>query len=122
MKFKKGDHRTHLFKLPIADYTTGGTLYFAAKEVPDNDVTDAAAVINKSFTDADVTTNATHAIWTCAFDPDDISGVNFEDGEDEKEFKGEFQWVEDDGTRHSYPDNNSYIQVIVYADIKRGPA
>ena len=119
MEFKKGDNVNHSFKLPIGDYTTGGTLYFTAKPAVDNDATDAAAVIDKSFTDSDVTEDSTYATWALAFEPGDITGVNFSNGEKAKKYLGEFQWVESDGTVHSYPADDNFIEVIIYADIKR---
>lgn len=120
MTFKKGDNVNHSFKLPIGDYTPGGTLYFTAKPEIDNDTSDAAAVINKSFADSLVVLDATHATWPLAFLPADIVGVNFENGETNKEYIGEFQWIEDDGTIHSYPDNDDFINVVIYADVRRG--
>lgn len=122
MEFKKGDRRVHYFKLPIADYSTGGTLFFAAKPAVDNDTTDAAAVINKSFTDAVVTLDATHATWTLEFLPADIVSVNFTNGETKKKYKGEFQFVPTSGYPVTFPDDDSYIEVTIYADIKRAVA
>lgn len=119
MKFKRGDTARHYFKLPIASYATGGTLFFAAKSIPDNDNTDSLAVIDKSFTDSVVTTNATHAIWTMDFDPADITAT-FTDGSSSKEYKGEFQYVDGDGNPTSFPSDDDYINVIIYADIKVG--
>ncbi|MCA9325948.1 hypothetical protein KDA23_07895 [Candidatus Saccharibacteria bacterium] len=118
MKFKKGDDVTHTFKLPVAEYTAGGTLYFTAKPVVDNDATDAAAVIDKSFGDAD-STDSSYATWSCAFEPGDITGVNFSNGEKKKSYLGEFQWIESDGTVHTYPADDNFIEVIIYADIRR---
>lgn len=122
MTFKKGDNQTHYFKLPIADYVEGGTLYFVAKPAVDNDATDAAAVIDKSFTDSVVTEDAEYATWELEFEPGDITGVNFSDGENSKKYIGEFQLVAADGSVSSFPDNNNYIEVIIYADIKRATA
>lgn len=120
MKFKKGDGVTHFFKLPIAEYSVGGELWFAAKSAPDNDSTDGQAKINKVFTDDDVVLTATQAVWTLNFAPGDIVGVSFNNGEDEVELMGEFQFVPAVGNPKSFPDDNNYIPVVVYADIKRG--
>lgn len=120
MEFKKGDRTIHYFKLPIADYSVGGTLFFAAKAGVDNDATDAAAIIDKSFDDTVVDTDATYATWTLEFDPGDITGVNFSNGEKKKTFLGEFQFVDSDGNPNTFPSDDNFIEVIVYADIKRG--
>lgn len=120
MEFKKGDNTNHVFKLPLADYEIGGTLWFAAKPVPDNDAGDAAAVINKSFDDTNVTLDATYAVWALEFEPADIVGVNFTNGETNKEYVGEFQLVQSDGTVNSFPNTDDYIEVVIYADVKRG--
>lgn len=119
MEFKKGDKVTHYFKLPIANYSTGGKLFFAAKSAPDNDATDAAAVIDKSFTDSVVAVDATYATWTLAFVAADIIGVNFSSGEKKKSYLGEFQFVDASGNVTSFPSTDDYIEVIIYADIKR---
>jgi hypothetical protein len=120
MSFKKGDNVSHEFRMDLADYTAGGNLFFAAKPLVDNDATDAAAVIDKSFTDASVTLDDNYATWDLAFVPADIAGVNFTGGEKVKKYLGEFQFVADDGTVSSFPNDDSFIEVIVYADIKRG--
>lgn len=122
MEFKKGDRETHYFKLPIADYSAGGTLFFAAKEVPDDDVTDAQAVINKPFTDSVVVLDAVWATWTLVFNAGDITNVSFADGSSQKTYEGEFQFVTSGGVPRSFPDNDDYIEVIIYADIKRAVA
>jgi hypothetical protein len=48
MEFKKGDGATHCFKMPADSWTAGGELFFAAKEKPGIDGTDAEAVIDKT--------------------------------------------------------------------------
>lgn len=122
MPFKYGDRVVHYFKMPIADYSAGGKLWFAAKPSPDNDTTDGAAVIDKSFTDSVVTTDATWATWTLEFLPADLQNISFASGEDELDYEGEFQFVDASGHPKSYPDDNNYIEVKVYADIKRATA
>ncbi len=121
MNIKKGDYVTgNYFKLPIDNYTPGGTLFFAAKPMPDNDATDAAAVIDKSFDDSSVTIDATYATWDLIFEPDDVVGVSFASGEKVKKYLGEFQFVDSGGHPSSFPAGDDYIQVNIYADIKRG--
>ena len=67
MTFKKGDNVNHSFSMPIGDYSAGGTLFFAAKPEADNDATDAAAVIDKSFSDSVVVEGDDYAVWSLAF-------------------------------------------------------
>lgn len=119
MTFKKGDNVNHVFKMPIDDYSAGGTLFFAAKPEADNDATDAAAVIDVEFSDSVVTTDATYATWALAFEPGDITGVNFSDGEKKKSYIGEFQFVDSSGNVSTFPNDDNFIEVIIYADIKR---
>jgi len=119
MEFKKGDNVNHAFKMAIADYTTGGALYFTAKPAVDNDATDATAVIDKAFTDSVVTTDATYATWSLAFVPADITGVNFSNGERKLTYLGEFQFVSATGVVSTFPSDDNFIEVIIYADIRR---
>ncbi len=126
MEFKKGDGATHYFRIPEGSYNPGDTLFFAAKEVPDDDNTDAAAVINKSFNDSNIVNSsheqyaAGYVTWQLDFVASDTSAVSFSDNSEKKEFKGEFQLVPAVGEPSSFPADDQYIEVIVYADIKRG--
>lgn len=126
MEFKKGDAAVHYFKIPAANWSAGGTLWFAAKTKPDADLTDAAAVINKSFTDSVVTNetidDVSYKVYTLAFNAEDTSAVSFSDGSTKKRYLGEFQFVPLNGDPISFPADNHYINVIVYADIKRAVA
>lgn len=127
MEFKYGDNQTHYFRIPESAYNPGGTLYFVAKPEVDNDPTDARAVINKSFTDAAII-EPDHdeyvegkVTWELAFGPTDIKSIDFE-GAKSMSFLGEFSTTTA-GTptrRLSYPADDNFIDVTVYADIKRG--
>ena len=126
MRFKRGDINVHYFKMPALSWQSGGTLYFAAKPQVDNDNSDAAAVIDKSFTDADIV-NDSHpsydpnfATYELVFNPADITGVTFEDGESRKVYSGEFQFKPNGGHPQSFPNTDDFIEVIIFADIKRG--
>ena len=125
MEFKKGDGRTHWFKIPVDDWSSGGALFFTAKPAIDNDATDAAAVIDKEFDDTDLTTNETingvvYKVYELNFDPGDIVGVNFTDGQKKKKYLGEFQFVPNGGNPSTFPDDDNFIEVVIYADVKRG--
>lgn len=126
MEFKKGDGQTHYFAIPEDAWTPGGSLFFAAKPAVDNDATDAAAVINKEFTDSDIV-GADHeeyvagdVTYELSFLPGDITGVSFDNGEKKKKYLGEFQYVPDTGVPESFPGDDEYIEVLIYGDIKRG--
>lgn len=126
MEFKRGDDLTQYFQLPTDSWVAGGTLWFAAKPSVDNDNSDAAAVINKSFTDSAIVDNtdpeylAGYVTYALDFIPDDIVNVSFSNGEKSKKYLGEFVVVSALGIRESFPANDQYLNVIIYADIKRG--
>lgn len=123
MEFKKGDGCTHSFKMPASVWSAGGKLFFAAKTNPDNDATDAQAVINKSFTDS-VVTNETingveYKVYTMAFVAADTAAIVFTDNSKSKKYLGEFQFVPLSGQPMSFPADDDFIETIVYADIRR---
>lgn len=126
MSFKRGDGRTHYFQIPVESWSAGGKLFFAAKAQPDDDSTDAQAVINKTFTDDDIVDESDFqydpdfVTYALGFIESDTSSVPFASGDTEETFSGEFQYVPDGGQPMSYPDDDNYIQVVVYADIKVG--
>lgn len=126
MEFKKGDNLTHYYQMPADSWDAGGTLFFAAKPEVDNDATDAAAVIDKSFDDTTIVGSghefydADYVTYQLDFVPGDITGVSFSNGEKKKKYLGEFQFVANDGKVTSDPNNDNFVEVIIYADIKRG--
>ncbi len=122
MPFKKGDRNVHYFLLPEDQYTVGGVLSFAAKPAPDNDASDAAAVIDKQFGDdvVDLVSNPGFALFTLEFEPNDIVGVNYTNGAKVIKYMGEFQYVPNGGQPISWPGDDDFIVVPIYADIKRG--
>jgi len=123
MEFKKGDRVTHYFMMPVDSWSAGGKLFFAAKTVPDDDSTDSAAVIDKTFDDTVVTEETvgliTYKKYTLAFIGSDTQDVSFADGSKRKKYLGEFQFVPSGGQPVSFPGDDSFIEVLVYADIKR---
>ena len=126
IEFKKGDAQTHYFSLPEDAWTPGGVLFFAAKPAVDNDATDASAVIDKEFNDANIVAPGHDeyedgfVTYELSFFPGDIVNVNFSNGEKRKKYLGEFQYVPDTGEPESFPGNDDYIEVFIYGDIKRG--
>jgi hypothetical protein len=128
MEFKKGDVNIHYFRISEDAWIAGGTLFFAAKPIVDNDNADASAVINKSFGDDKIVNNDHEeyeegfATYELEFIATDITGVTFENGESSKKYLGEFQLVSALGEPESYPADNEFIEVVIFADIKRGTA
>lgn len=126
MNFKRGDGLTHYFQVPEDSFVAGAKLFFAAKPQPDDDVTDAAAVIDKEFGDGDIVSPGHEqylegfVTYELTFEPGDITGVSFGDGSSKRKFKGEFQYVPDTGIPTSSPDDDNFIDVVIFADIKRG--
>lgn len=120
MEFKKGDGVTHYFYMPADSWTAGGTLFFIAK----NEITDldAAAIIDEEFSDSVVTDetgddNVAYKKYTLYFAPSVTSGIAMGTAKKRKLF-GEFQWVSSGGVPSSFPGNDDFIDVIVYADLR----
>lgn len=127
MEFKRGDGLTHYFQLETDSWTPGGQLYFTVKEEVDNDNADAAAVINKSFSDSNIVLSddemyeAGWITYRLPFVPTDISStITFADGASSNDYLGEFTFDPADGEPTSFPGTDDYIPVVIYADIKRG--
>lgn len=125
MYFKRGDGLTHYFQIPADAWTSGGKLFFAAKPIVDDDSTDAAAIIDVSFTDSDIVDSshdmydADYVTYELVFAPSDIGAITF-GGDKKKKYLGEFQFVSSDGVPETFPGDDDFIDVIIYADIKRG--
>jgi hypothetical protein len=121
-ELKKVDGATHYAYIPAANWSSGGKLFFAAKEKPDNDGTDALAVINKSFTDSVVTDETVDSVaykkYTLAFVAADTGSIDMQ-GKKKRKFLGEFQFVPSGGEPTTWPGDDQFLDVIVYADIKR---
>lgn len=123
LQITRGSGATRLFKLPIASYVTGSTLRFTAKLVPDNDLSDAAAVINKEFTDAnvDIISDPKYAIYTMNFAPSDTVAINFDTASSQTQiaYVGQFKFKTPGGQPVYYPDGGKYINVLINADVPR---
>lgn len=126
MEFKKGDRQVHYFQLPIEAWAPGGTLWLTVKPEIDNDATDTAAVINKSFDDTKLVLSG-HEMYDLAwatyeleFLPTDISNVTFEAGERSRSYLGEFVHIDAANNPNTFPGNDEFIDVKIYADVKRG--
>lgn len=56
----RGDYKTRKIVVPAGTYTVGGRLLFAVKQQYDNDESDAAAIIDKEYTDSDIVETLTN--------------------------------------------------------------
>lgn len=126
MTFMRNDGTTKYFYMPEDSWSSGGTLNFMAKVIPDNDINNSAAVINKNFTDSNIINNSDpkyktgYVGYKMVFVGSDTSAIAFNNNASQNKYKGQFQWTPSSGSPVSFPANNKYIDVIVYADIKVG--
>lgn len=122
LEFTRGDGAYHTFSMPTSSWTAGGKLFFAAKPAIDDDVNDNAAVIQNSWTDADVTDvvigNVAYKQYNCHFPASTTSGI-ISNGADSADYIGEFQFVPASGDPMTFPATDPKIATTVYFDIKR---
>jgi hypothetical protein len=121
LQLTRGSGATRTVSIPISLYVSGSTLRFTAKPFPDNDLTDGAAVINKTTTTADTTTNPLYAIYVLTFVPSDTSAITFDttSGQTQIIYVGQLKYTPLGGEPIYFPGTNQYIKVIVDADIPR---
>ena len=128
IEFKRGDQTTHVLQLPVASYVPGALIAFTAKPSPDNDPFDLASVINKEFGEAALATptnqfaayyNLLYATYVMQFFPADMLKVTFPAGTSELDYVGEFKYTTPGQAPISFPADNNYIKVRIFADIKR---
>lgn len=120
IKIKRGDSFSTSITIPLSIYQPGSTLYFMAKEAPDNDFGDTKAVFNKSVSDSGATVGNETVSYSLNLTPAETSNVEFSTGKSKKELLAEFEYRTPNGEVYSFPDDDKYIEVIVYADIRRG--
>ena len=121
MKFPRRGGVTHYFSIPEASWSAGGTLFFTAKPQPDDDTTDAAAVIDKGFDDSKKT--IAHGIVRYQLDfvgDTDIDKVSFAGGDESLTFEGQFTFVPASGPKQYFPAEPDFIETIIYPTIKNG--
>lgn len=123
MEFTRGDGANHTCAIPTANWTSGGTLFFAAKPSPDDDNTDASAVIQGQWTDANVSdtviNGVAHKVYACHFPPSATNSI-LSNGAPSATYEGEFQFVPSGGGDPiTAPADDNKIEVILYFDIKR---
>jgi len=122
IEFTRGDGAHHGFSIPATSWSSGGKLFFAAKQVIDDDTTDANAVINVHWDDSnvsDVTINGiAYKKYDCYFPPSATSNI-LSDGASSAEYLGEFQFVPSSGDPITFPAKDEKLECILYFDVKR---
>lgn len=122
IEFTRGDGVHHKFSIPAANWSAGGTLFFAAKPAIDDDSTDATAVINQSWTDTAVSDvvigGVAYKQYDCYFPPSATNSI-LSAGADELDYLGEFQFVPLGGDPVTFPATNNKLDAVVYFDVKR---
>lgn len=122
IEFARGDGNHHTFAIPADEWSSGGRLFFAAKQVIDDDLTDALAVIDHNWGDEAVSDieidGVAYKEYACYFPPNKTSGIP-SNGATSAEFLGEFQWVPNGGDPLTTPPNADKLRCIVYFDVKR---
>ncbi len=108
----RGDARTlPPVKILRSMWTPGGHLFFGAKSTPDDDITDANAILKKTLDDThidSVNSDATYVAYTIALLPADTTvAAGF--------YIGEFQFVDANGN----PTTFTQVAVEITADINR---
>lgn len=120
--FTRGDAVTHTFSIPTSSWSAGGKLIFGAKPVIDDDLTDGAAIIEKSWTDSAVSDVVINGVaykqYACYFAPSDTNSIA-SNGAESAQYLGEFQWVNAAGVPTTFPATDPKLTCIVYFDVIR---
>lgn len=120
MEFKRGDTINHTLTIPMSMYQLGLQVFFMAKEEPDDDQTDAQALIARKFGDSDIIETTSDAVvYRLSFSPSDTNNIAL-GGNPKLTLKGEFEFRYTDGVIKTYPSGYEHITVIVYPDVRRG--
>jgi hypothetical protein len=132
IEFTRGDGAYHFFAIPTSSWVPGCTLFFAAKPAIDDDLTDAAAIVQQQWNDSvvvdipvggllgDGVTVASVPMkqYTCTFPPSATNSI-VSNGADQADYLGEFQLVPPNGIPITFPAKPPKLDVAVYFDIKR---
>ena len=117
IEFKRGDSKIMKVTIPRRIYETNSKLHFSAKPAVDNDKTDMNAKIESSATFESL--NEAGAIFRFDFRPEDTEKVEFNSDGEVVELEGELEYTTPSGKVLSFPNNNKFLKVLVYPDIRR---
>lgn len=96
----RGDSRSLPLAVPVATYSTGASIFFTLKTVVDNNIDDSQAVLTKTLTDANITSNdGTNVNYLLSLVPSDTNTLT------PLTYFAEFEFV-----------NAAKTQVITYPD------
>lgn len=124
LEFTRGDPITHKFFIEATSWQPGGRLFFAAKPLIDDDNTDNAAVIKKSWDDTAVvdyvdSKGTAYKQYNCYFSASDTNSI-VSNGASSATYLGEFQFVSSsNGTPLTAPAGEDKLEVIVYFDVNK---
>lgn len=122
IEFTRGDGAHHTFSIPTSNWTAGGKLFFMAKPAIDDDLTDASAVIKKSWTDTAVSDvvigGVAYKQYACTFTAADTNSI-LSNGAGSQAYLGEFQYVPAGGDPMTFPATDDKLNCVVYFDIDR---
>ena len=117
IEFKRGDSKTITITIPRAIYEDNSKLLFTAKPEVDNDKADTNAKIEATATFEGLT--EVGAIFRFNFKPSDTDKVEFGADGEAVELNGELEYITPSGKVLSFPNNNKFLKVVVYPDIRR---
>lgn len=113
LKMFRGDAKSITVNIPIDEWTPGGSIFFAAKKVIDNDLVDSSAKMKKSMNDTNITsTTSVNKVYTLSLEKTDTNAL------DPGDYIGEFQFVDSVGR----PTTFSQFTIEVLGDVNRRTA
>lgn len=123
MDIKRGDNVNKTLAVPLSIYKAGMKIYFMAKLAVDDDQTDTRAIIKKILEDTGIEENNSRGvacrIFKLSLKPGATDNIKL-DGENKIKLLGEFEIRYTDGRVLSIPNNDKFIKITIYSDIRRG--
>lgn len=120
---KRGDTRHIMLTISKALYSAGQSVSFMAKKGYDNDNTNANALINKTYSDNDIVSQAdTSVTYKCTLLPSDTENIEIPIKKDRGELKliGEFEIRNGNNQVRTLPTGKNFVELVIYPDIKMG--
>lgn len=112
----RGDSRSLPIAVPVGTYSAGASIFFALKTVIDADATDSAAVLRKTLTDANITSNdGVNVNYLLSLVPADTTNIT------PATYFAEFEFVSaDKSVVISYPDPAlSIFKIQITGEVNR---